>query len=307
VPGQVEAERRLFVGEPLGLGPIARRDQRERRALLLFAEQRHLRGGRFRLVRLGQRDADRSEERRAARVDRVERAAADQRFDRAAIDDALVDAPAEIAQVAERAAGGAGGDDRLDRLGARALDSAEAVADALRVDRLEAVVRCVDVGWDDREAVGNRVVAQRPNLVGVVHHQREVRRHERRGMMRLEVGGLVGDERISCRMRLVEAVAGELLHEVEERGRLRAADAVALCARDEDVAVLRHLFLVLLAHRAAQEIRLAERVAADHLRDLHHLFLVHHHAVGRPEDRLEPRVGVVEALAPRLARRCKRG
>src|SRR5205085_10869370 len=46
----------------------------------------------------------------------------------------------------------------------------------------------------------------------------------------------------------------------------------------------------------------AERVAADLLRDLHHLFLIHHHAVRRLENRHEARIDVFDALAAALAR-----
>ena len=42
------------------------------------------------------------------------------------------------------------------------------------------------------------------------------------------------------------------------------------------VALLGHLLGLLLAHRAAQQVGAAERVAAQHLRDLHHLLLVDH-------------------------------
>ena len=44
-----------------------------------------------------------------------------------------------------------------------------------------------------------------------------------------------------------------------------------------------------------------ERIAADLLRDLHHLLLIHHHAVGRGQDRLEARVDVVDAFGALLA------
>ena len=47
---------------------------------------------------------------------------------------------------------------------------------------------------------------------------------------------------------------------------------------------LRHLLGLLLAHRAAQQVGAAERVAGEHLRDLHDLFLVQDHAVGRAQD-----------------------
>ena len=58
-------------------------------------------------------------------------------------------------------------------------------------------------------------------------------------------------------------------------------DAARHGAVDEDGALLGHLLGLLLAHRAAQQVRAAERVAGQHLRDLHHLFLVQDHAVGR--------------------------
>ncbi len=98
-------------------------------------------------------------------------------------------------------------------------------------------------------------------------------------------------------MRLVEPVAGELLHQVEEQDRLGARQAVLLGPGDEHVALLRHLFCVLLAHRAAQEVRAAERVAPHHLRDLHHLLLVHHDPVGGFQDRLQARIEVFDPLA----------
>jgi hypothetical protein len=110
-----------------------------------------------------------------------------------------------------------------------------------------------------------------------------------------------GEQRVGGGVRLVEAVAGELLHQVEELRRLRLGEAVLHRAVDEDVALLGHLVGLLLAHRAAQQVGAAERVAADHLRDLHHLLLVDHDAVGRPEDRLQARVEVVDAALAVLA------
>src|SRR3712207_8555063 len=49
-------------------------------------------------------------------------------------------------------------------------------------------------------------------------------------------GGLVGEKRVSRGVRLVEAVARELLHEVEELGRLGSREPVLLSAGDEDLA-----------------------------------------------------------------------
>ena len=50
--------------------------------------------------------------------------------------------------------------------------------------------------------------------------------------------------------------------------------------RDEALALLLHLFGLLLAHGPAQQIGLAQAVARQRLRDLEHLVLVDDHAVG---------------------------
>ncbi len=247
-----------------------------------------------------ERGADRREQACAPCVDRVEGAGTDQRLDGAAIDAALVDASAEIEQVGERALGSRG-DDRLDRGPAGALDPAEAVADVLAIDRLEAVIRRVDVRRHYRQAEPGRVVVELAQLVGVVHHRRQVGGHERRRMMRLEVRRLVGDQRVRGRVRLVEAVTGELFHQVEKLRRLGRGQASVDRAGREALTMLGHFVGQLLAHRAAQQVGSAQRIAADDLRDLHHLLLIDHYAVRRRQDRLEARVDVLEALGALLA------
>ena len=100
-------------------------------------------------------------------------------------------------------------------------------------------------------------------------------------------------------MRLVETIAGELLHQVENVRRHLLAHPARHRAADEHRALLRHLFGALLAHRAPQQVGAAERIARQHLRDLHHLLLVEDHPVGGPEDRLEARMQVIDrAIAP---------
>ena len=102
-------------------------------------------------------------------------------------------------------------------------------------------------------------------------------------MMGFEIGGLIGDQRVSRRVRFIETVAGELFHQVEQLRGQPFFDVARHCAVDENVALLGHLFGIFLAHRAAQHIRAAQRVAADDLRDLHHLLLIHDHTVSRLE------------------------
>ncbi len=65
---------------------------------------------------------------------------------------------------------------------------------------------------------------QRHHLIGVLHVRREHRGHELRRVVRLQIGRLVGKQRVSGRVGLVEAVAGELFHEIEDvRGELLRA------------------------------------------------------------------------------------
>ena len=121
-------------------------------------------------------------------------------------------------------------------------------------------------------------------------------------MVGLQIGGLVGDQRIGGGVRLVEAVAGEFRHLVEDQLGARALDPALGRARDELLALRVHLGLDLLAHRAAQQIGAAQRVAGQHLGDLHDLLLVDHDAVGLLQDPLELRVQVVGLLLAVLDR-----
>jgi hypothetical protein len=70
---------------------------------------------------------------------------------------------------------------------------------------------------------------------------------------------------------------------------------------DEALAMLLHLLDLFLAHRAPQQIRAAERVAAQNLRGLHHLFLINQDAVRLFGDRFEQRMLIFNlhlAVAP---------
>ena len=96
-------------------------------------------------------------------------------------------------------------------------------------------------------------------------------------------------------MRLVETVASEFLEQIENLVGLGLVDIVELgCSLDEFVTVLGHFLDLLLAHRAAQQISAAERVAGEQLRGLHDLFLVDQHAIGLFADRLQQRMIILD-------------
>ena len=124
-------------------------------------------------------------------------------------------------------------------------------------------------------------------LIGIGHIERHRGGDELDRIVGLEIGGLIGDQRIGRGVRFVEAVAGELRHQLEDIFGAAALDAIADRAFDEARFLRRHLLLDLLAHGAAEKIRLAEREAGEHLGDLHHLLLVDDDAVGLLQDRLD--------------------
>ena len=64
-------------------------------------------------------------------------------------------------------------------------------------------------------------------LVGIAHVERHRRGQELDRIIRLHIGGLIGDERVSRGVALVEAVFGEALEQIEDRVGLPALDAVA--------------------------------------------------------------------------------
>jgi hypothetical protein len=180
-------------------------------------------------------------------------------------------------------------------LPADALDRRERVADRALVD-VEDHARAVDGGRFDDDAETLRLTAEFRELVGVVEIERHQRGEELDRVVRLHVGGLVRDQRISRRVRLVEAVIGEFREQVEYLVGERLGQAVGDGALHETVALGVHLGLDLLAHGAAQQVRVAERVAGELLGRLHHLFLVHDDAEGLAQDRLELRMQVPARL-----------
>ena len=142
------------------------------------------------------------------------------------------------------------------------------------------------------------------DVLRAVHFARHQRRHEVPRVVHLEPRRLIRDQRVGDGVRLVEAVARERLDVVEDLVRFPALVALLLGAFDERIALRRHDLGVLLPHRLAQQVGLAERVAGDALRDLHHLLLVDDDAVRLLQDLLHPRHEVLRlrraVLAPHV-------
>ena len=145
-----------------------------------------------------------------------------------------------------------------------------------------------------------RLAAEGIEFVRIAHIEVHGGGEELDRVVGLEPGGLVGDQRVSRRVALVEAVACELRHLLEDAGGLLAVHIVGFGALDETDLLLVHFLLDLLAHGAAQQVSIAERIAGQHLGDLHHLLLVDHDAEGLGQDRLQARMQIIGLLVALL-------
>jgi len=148
-------------------------------------------------------------------------------FDHAFVDGAQVHPLAEIVDRVEPAAFHPRGNDRFHGRLPDALDRAQPEADGVAIRR-EAPVALVDVG---RQHLNAHIAA----LVDVLHHLGRVagfrgqqRGHEVERIMGLQIGGDVGQVGVGRRVRLIESIAGELLHQLEQLLGL----ALVVAARD---------------------------------------------------------------------------
>ena len=207
----------------------------------------------------------------------------------------------EIKDIRERAAGITRCHNSVDGIFAGALNGAQAITNCLGVDRCKAEFGGVDIRPQNRQTVGFGIVMENLHRIGVIHIGRQRRRHERRRMVRLEPGRVISHHGIGRRVRFVETVLGELFHEIEQLHGQLAVDTILRRTVAEDAAMFGHFFGLFLTHRPPQHIGGAQRVAADQLRDLHHLFLIHDHTVGRRQTGLERLMEVVNLLQTLLA------
>ncbi len=120
--------------------------------------------------------------------------------------------------------------------------------------------------------------------------------------MPLQPRRLIADQRVSGGVRFVEAVIGELLHQVEHAAGDVAADAPRFGACLEDAALGGHFIGLFLAHGAAQQVGAAQGVAGHALRHLHDLLLVHEDAVGGRQHRLHLGVQIFNRRVAALPR-----
>ena len=146
----------------------------------------------------------------------VEGAAADEALQGALVDLGLVDAAAEVPDRLERAARVARREDRGHGVLPHALHRRQAEADLRSPRHREVGAAHVDVRRQHREAhVGAGGHVER-HAVLRVHHRAEQRGHVLGRVVRLEVGGPVGEQRVAGGVALVERVVAGRLAEAPE-------------------------------------------------------------------------------------------
>ena len=119
--------------------------------------------------------------------------------------------------------------------------------------------------------------------------------------MRLQIRGVIGEQRIGRRVRLVEAVPGKLRHQIEDLLDLLRRISVLHRALHKALALRRHFLGFLLAHGAPQQIGVAQRIAGEAVGDLHHLFLIDDHAQRLLKNLFQFRQFVFDFSAPVFA------
>ena len=148
-------------------------------------------------------------------------------------------------------------EDRLDGALSDAFDRAQAEAEVLADDG-EGVVRLIDVRRQDLDPHLRRLVDELHHLLGAIHLRGHQRGHEGPRVMHLEPCRLIRDERVGDGVRFRKSVAREWLDEVEDLARLLFRVVVGHSAVDKFAALLLHDRLVLLPHRLAQKVGVAE-------------------------------------------------
>ncbi|GAD59813.1 hypothetical protein MBEBAB_2063 [Brevundimonas abyssalis TAR-001] len=308
VTGQVEADGRQFLVQLLRPNPrLHRRKSRPRGAGLIPAEQADLRRGALggHALAIGHQLVGLLEQLTPVRMDAVKGAGPGQVLQRALVDAARIDPLEEVEDVGERPALLPHGLHVAHGLQPHVTDGAQRIEHrplALIVKGHVEIGRGgVDVRRPDRHLEAPGVLIEHRQLVGIRDIQAHGGGEELHRMVGLQPAGLERDHRVGGGVRLVEAVTGELGHQIEDAARLLLRDSLFRRALGEARPLEVHLLLFLLAHGAAQQIGLAQAVAGQDLGDLHHLLLVDDDAVGLGQHLGQAGVQIVHLGPPEFA------
>ena len=177
----------------------------------------------------------------------------------------------------------AGGDDRVDDIRTDIAHRREPEAD-IAAARGEVEVGVVDIGWQHLDAHAPALIEIDRALVLVILDRGEECGHVLLREVGLEVRRPEGHQSVAGGVRLVEGIVGEGDEDVPQCLDRPVGVAIGLHPLAEGDVLLVEDLLLLLAHRATQEIGVAEGVARKLLRDGHDLLLIDDQAVGVAED-----------------------
>ena len=191
---------------------------------------------------------------------RIHGAALDERLNDPLVEQVQIDLLAELEDRREFTDRLARRHDRLDCVVTHILHGSQAEADRFSMRR-EVRVAHIDVGRLDRNAHLATLVDVLHYVVGAARDGRQQRGHKLDRIMRLQIRRLISQQRISGGVRLVETVAGELLHQIKKLLDFLLRKAALDRASHEPVALFGHRVGVLLAHGAAQQVGLTQRIS----------------------------------------------
>ena len=173
-------------------------------------------------------------------------------------------------------------------------------ANRVLIGHREEPITHVDVRRQENHPAFLSVIDEYAHLFALIHHETQVPRKKRSRVMDFEVSRLPRHKRIGGGVRLIEAVPRKFFHQVEDVGRGLFVHITLSGPFDEHRALSFHLFDVLFTHGAAQQVGAPQRVAPDRPRHQHHLFLIHHDAVGFAQNRFHTLIEVLHLFAPEL-------
>ena len=163
---------------------------------------------------------------------------------------------------------------------ANALDGCQAKANiALLVGR-ELHLRLIDIGAKHRNTHTLALGHIGRNLLNIIKVTAQYRCHILRWIVRLDIGCLVGNPRITSGVRLIEGVRSKLLPVGPNLLQHLLIVAIGLTTSDKLGFKLVKLRLNLLTHRLTQGIRLASCEVTQQSREKHHLLLIDRNTIG---------------------------
>ena len=216
----------------------------------------------------------------------IHRTAFDKAFQHLAVQNMVIDAAAEIAERRKGPVFFPARDDGLDDDVADAFDCRKAEAYGAVFDGKHGYtgvdVRCQHL--DAVTAAFRNVIADLADIVDKAGHRR---RHEFRPVVRLQIRRLPGDVGVGRRVGFIEAVAGEVYHEIKDLVGNVVGNAIFLRPGQKALPLGFQDRFLLLAHGPTQQICLSQREAAHDGSDLHDLFLIQDNAVRVLQNRLQ--------------------